>query len=73
MNDLDCSLFLSILIYKHGADMLLYAQIHPDLEPTAYQLAHTVFYEDDSVAYSTTFFNEVRCRASSIDYLTQLR
>jgi hypothetical protein len=34
-------------------------QLHPDLQPVQYVLAHTVFYEDDSLSYSSTFFNQV--------------
>jgi hypothetical protein len=33
-------------------------QLHPDLQPMQYALAHTVFYEDDSISYSSTFFNQ---------------
>jgi len=33
-------------------------QLHESLDPTEYQLAHTVFYDDGESAYSTTFFNK---------------
>lgn len=32
-------------------------QLHQNLEPVEYALAHTIFYEDDSESFSTTFFN----------------
>ncbi len=34
-------------------------QLHPDLEPVDYQLSITVFYESETEAFSTTFFNQV--------------
>mmetsp|Transcript_28652 Transcript_28652/g.48361 ORF Transcript_28652/g.48361 Transcript_28652/m.48361 type:complete len:240 (-) Transcript_28652:242-961(-) len=33
-------------------------QLHPDLQPVEYSLAHTIFYEDNTRGYSTTFFNQ---------------
>jgi len=33
-------------------------QFHPDLQPVDYTLAHTIFYDDNRVGYSTTFFNQ---------------
>eukprot|EP00607_Mallomonas_marina_P004206 CAMPEP_0182429126 /NCGR_PEP_ID=MMETSP1167-20130531/25536_1 /TAXON_ID=2988 /ORGANISM="Mallomonas Sp, Strain CCMP3275" /LENGTH=201 /DNA_ID=CAMNT_0024612473 /DNA_START=204 /DNA_END=812 /DNA_ORIENTATION=- len=33
-------------------------QLHQNLEPVEYALAHTVFYEDDSESFSSTFFNQ---------------
>lgn len=33
-------------------------QLHQNLEPVEYALAHTVFYEDDSSGFSSTFFNQ---------------
>lgn len=33
-------------------------QLHPDLQPVEYSLSHTIFYEDNSRGYSTTFFNQ---------------
>lgn len=35
-------------------------QLHPDLQPVEYSLSHTIFYEDNSRGYSTTFFNQVQ-------------
>lgn len=48
-------------------------QLHPDLQPMQYALAHTVFYEDDSISYSSTFFNqtvEVYFREEDLDLET---
>eukprot|EP01041_Mallomonas_annulata_P008220 gene8220-16897_t len=33
-------------------------QLHQNLEPVEYALAHTIFYEDDSESFSSTFFNQ---------------
>lgn len=34
-------------------------QVHPELEPADYTLAHTVFYHSEVEAFSSTFFNQV--------------
>lgn len=34
-------------------------QLHPALEPADFTLAATVFYESDTISYSSTFFNQV--------------
>jgi hypothetical protein len=34
-------------------------KVDTELEPEKFRMAHTVFYETDKVAYSTTFFNQV--------------
>lgn len=33
-------------------------QLHQSLEPVEYAVAHTIFYEDDSESFSSTFFNQ---------------
>jgi len=33
-------------------------KLHENLDPSEYQLAHTVFYENSEEAFSTTFFNK---------------
>eukprot|EP01040_Poterioochromonas_malhamensis_P004559 gene4559-4888_t len=44
-------------------------QLHPDLEPVDYQLSITVFYESETEAFSTTFFNQtVELYSPQADY-----
>jgi len=44
-------------------------QLHPNLEPVEYALSHTVFYENDKIGFSSTFFNQtVELYYSSSDY-----
>ena len=49
------------IVVKGGEEMTLQYQfaLHPELDPVEYSLAHTVFYETDTEAFSTTFFNQV--------------
>jgi translocon-associated protein subunit alpha len=50
------------VIVKPGEEITLEYKFKVDseLEPEKFRLAHTVFYETDKNAYSTTFFNQVR-------------
>jgi hypothetical protein len=44
--------------------------VDSELEPEKFRMAHTVFYETDKVAYSSTFFNQVFiCRCHIFVYL----
>jgi hypothetical protein len=49
------------IVVKGGEEVTLQYQfqVHPELEPAEYTLAHTVFYESDREGFSTTFFNQV--------------
>jgi translocon-associated protein subunit alpha len=48
-------------VVKSGEEITLKYSftLHPDLEPSDYQLALTVFYDTSSEGFSSTFFNEV--------------
>lgn len=47
------------IVVKSGEEVTLQYQfqLHPELEPMEYTLAHTAFYESDTESFSSTFFN----------------
>jgi hypothetical protein len=49
------------VVVKGGEEITLQYPfvIYKEFEPLDYTLAHTVFYESDSEAFSSTFFNQV--------------
>lgn len=50
------------IVVKGGEEVTLeyQFQLHPELEPIEYTLAHTVFYESEREAFTSTFVNQVR-------------
>jgi hypothetical protein len=35
-----------------------FPQLHPNLQPAEYAIAHTIFYDDGMAGFSSTFFNQ---------------